>query len=273
MTTRQAPNDTSLAVRLNRWTQIFSRRWLTILLIFVAIYAGLPVAAPFLMKAGLTGAGETIYSLYSSMCHQYSFRSWFLFGEQAVYPREAAHIGGLQPYESFLSEVDATIKAQNYQPPPGYIEAAPSADQALGLQSKYFLGNEQLGYKIAVCQRDVGIWWALLIGGMVYSIPVVRKYLRPVPWWLYILLGIVPIGIDGFSQLLSAPLPPIWTQGFWPLRESTPFFRTITGALFGLMNAWLAFPYLEESAREVDGEISAKFARREQRLQRESSKS
>ena len=272
MTTRQSSNNNALAVRLNRWTLVLSRRWLTVLMIVVAVYAGLPVAAPFLMKAGATGAGEAIYSLYSSMCHQYSFRSWFLFGEQAAYPREAAHISGVQTYESLLPEVDATLKTQNYQPPPEYIQAAPSADQALGLQSKYFLGNDQLGYKIAVCQRDVGIWWALLLGGVLYSIPVVRKYLRPVPWWLYILLGIVPIGIDGFSQLLSAPLPPIWTQGFWPLRETTPFFRTITGALFGIMNAWLAFPYLEESAREVEGEIRTKFARREKRLQAKSSK-
>jgi uncharacterized membrane protein len=270
MTTRPSPKDSSLAVRLNRWTLVFSRRWLTILLLFAFIYAALPVAAPFLMKAGFKGAGQTIYSLYSGMCHQYAFRSWFLFGEQAAYPRESAQISNLQSYESLLPEVDAALSAQTYQPPPEYIAAAPSADQALGLQSKFFLGSDQLGYKIAVCQRDVAIWWALLLGGLVYSIPVVRKHLRPVPWWLYFLLGIAPIGIDGFSQLLSAPLPPIWTQGLWPLRETTPFMRTITGALFGLMNAWLAFPYLEESAREVEGEIAAKFARREQRLKEES---
>jgi uncharacterized membrane protein len=266
MTAPQFPSETSLAVRLNRWAMAISRRWLASLLVLVAVYAGLPLAAPILMRVGLTGPGEAIYGLYSGLCHQYAFRSWFLFGEQAAYPRESARIGDLQTYETLLPKIEASLAEQRYQPPPGFVEAAPSADQALGLRSKYFLGNDQLGYKTGVCQRDVAIWWALFAGGLVYSIPTVRRHLRPVPWWLYVLLGIVPIGIDGFSQLLSNPLPPVWNEAFWPLRETTPFFRTVTGALFGLMNAWLAFPYLEESAREVEQDISAKFARRERRV-------
>jgi uncharacterized membrane protein len=73
---------------------------------------------------------------------------------------------------------------------------------------------------------------------------------------LYLLLGLGPIGLDGFSQLLSNP--PL---SLWPARESTPLFRTVTGALFGLMNGWLALPYLEEAMRETRQEVTAKLRR------------
>jgi uncharacterized membrane protein len=79
----------------------------------------------------------------------------------------------------------------------------------------------------------------------------VRKRLRPVPIVLYVLLGLGPIGLDGFSQLLG--YPPF---EFWPPRETVPEFRVITGMLFGFMNVWLAFPHLErsfvESAQEAE---------------------
>jgi hypothetical protein len=45
------------------------------------------------------------------------------------------------------------------------------------------------------------------------------------------------------------------------VRESIPIFRVLTGFLFGLMNVWLAFPYLErsfkESADDIDTTIEA----------------
>ena len=46
----------------------------------------------------------------------------------------------------------------------------------------------------------------------------------------------------------------------WPVRETSPFLRVLTGALFGLMNAWLAFPYLETSMREVRQEAEQRIA-------------
>jgi hypothetical protein len=54
---------------------------------------------------------------------------------------------------------------------------------------------------------------------------------------------------------------------FWDVRESIPIFRVGTGFLFGLMNVWLAFPYLErsfrESADDIDTTIAAILAEQE----------
>jgi uncharacterized membrane protein len=242
-------DDNAWPVRVNRWTLATSRHYLSIMLIVLGIFVGLPFAAPVLMHLGLTGPGELIYSIYSPLCHQFAFRSWFFFGEQFVYPRAAAHIPGLQPYESYLSEVVQVLG-----------DRQDNTAAALELNSKYFLGDASMGYKVAICERDTGIYLALFFGGLIYSIPYVRRRLRPVPIWLYIVVGLGPIGLDGFSQLLS--YPPF---ELWPLRESTPVFRLLTGVLFGLMNAWLAFPYLEQSARDVIKEIEAKFEKRRQR--------
>jgi len=35
------------------------------------------------------------------------------------------------------------------------------------------------------------------------------------------------------------------------VRETLPAYRALTGALFGAMNIWLAFPYLQISMRET----------------------
>ena len=66
------------------------------------------------------------------------------------------------------------------------------------------------------------------------------------PFWIFVIAGLAPVGIDGLSQLLS--YPPF---EFWPVRETTPIFRILTGAVFGLMSAWLGFPYFERSMQDL----------------------
>jgi len=45
-----------------------------------------------------------------------------------------------------------------------------------------------------------------------------------------------------------------------------PGFRLLTGALFGIMNIWLAFPYLEMSMRDAVEAIGEKLKAAEQML-------
>ncbi len=244
------PPDQSLAVRANRWTLRLSRNWLRLVLIINALYIGLPFAAPTLMHFGATAPANLIYTMYSPLCHQFAFRSWFLFGEQTAYPRQQANTPGFQPYESYSADLNAGKSLTEI------VQLSQWTRELLDL-SRGFTGNPHMGYKVALCERDVAIYGALLIGGLLFAIPYVRQRLRPVPLWLYVLLGVLPIGIDGFSQYLSEP-----PFSLWPMRETTPWFRTLTGALFGLMNAWLAYPYLEDSMRQTMSQIGEKFARR-----------
>jgi uncharacterized membrane protein len=228
----------ALVIGLDRAILSLARHWLLFLNLVIFLYVGLPFAAPMLMQAGATGPARVIYGLYGGLCHQLGYRSFFLFGERAAYPRAI--------FEEY-SGID------------------PDGPDGL-FASRAFVGNERMGWKVASCERDVAIYGVLLLFGLVYAIPAVQARLRPLPWLVYGLIGILPIALDGFSQLFSQLPPELNLYGFhpfaWlPYRESTPFLRTLTGGLFGLANGWLAFPYIRLSAAEVDADLSAKLHR------------
>jgi uncharacterized membrane protein len=198
-----------------------SRRYMIVFNGFVALYIGLAVLAPALQAGEHPGAAKVIYVIYGKMCHQLSYRSWFLFGEQAAYPRKIAGLDNINTYE----------EATGFDP---Y-----DIDRAFR-----FVGNELMGYKVALCQRDIAIYGGILVFGLLFSFT--GKRIPSLPIWAWFLLGIVPIGLDGLSQVLSQ-LP--WD--IIPIRESTPLLRTITGGLFGFTTAWFGYPIVEESMADT----------------------
>ena len=234
-------------VRTNRLILRVSRHWLTVALVFLFLYTGLAFTAPILMEAGFTGAANVLYKLYSPLCHQFAFRSWFLFGDQVAYPRAAAG-SGLKSFEAYAAQDPHFAGVNLYQ-----------WSAELELAARSFKGDPQMGYKTALCERDVAIYGSMLLAGLLFT--RVRRWLRPAPLWLYLMLGLMPIGLDGFSQMFG--YPPFQ---FWPVRETLPGFRLLTGALFGIMNVWLAFPYLEMSLQEAVEAIGEKIEVAEQRL-------
>jgi uncharacterized membrane protein len=219
------------AINLNRLILGFARHWLAVFNVAILAFIGLPFAAPILMRTGATTPARWIYSAYSPFCHQYAFRSWFLFGPSAAYPLSRAEVPG-------ATYGAATGLAEN-----DFVSA------------RAFIGNEAVGYKVALCERDVAIWGSLLVAGILFSF--VRGRLRPLSTLGWVAIGIVPIALDGGSQLLSA-FPGF--SAVLPLRESTPLLRTITGGLFGMANVWMAYPYVEESMSETAATIAAKLA-------------
>jgi uncharacterized membrane protein len=241
--TNKAKKTLSFGMRVDLFMLKLSRYWLRVALTIVGLYATLPFVAPTLMKIGWTAPANALYTLYSPMCHQFAFRSIFLYGEQNFYPREIVGTD-LRPYEAYAAEIPELN--------PGRSPTDFSLD--FFMPARAFRGNEQMGYKTTLCARDVAIYLAMFIGGLIYALPPVRKRLRPIPLWIYVIAGLGPIGLDGFSQLLS--YEPF---NFWTVRETAPFFRVATGAMFGLMNAWLAFPYLERAMWDTRRDIVDKL--------------
>ncbi len=216
-------------IAVDRLILAISRHWLLYLNLFVLLYVGVPFLAPVFMKLGATGPAHVIFTFYSVLCHQLGFRSWYLFGKLPNYPR--------------------AIFQQNTGIDPNDLFAA-----------RAFIGNADLGFKVAFCERDVAIYGAVLLGGLIYTIPGVRRRIGPMPWLAYVLIGVAPIALDGFSQLLSQyPYNLIPPFNLLPYRESTEVLRTLTGALFGISNAWLALPYLKVSLEEVRQELERKL--------------
>lgn len=253
------------AVRLNLWLLGFTRHWLRYVLLFFGLYLSFSLLTPVMMHFGLTGPARVLYTLYSPFCHQFGFRSLFLFGEQTTYPRAISGTSQT-PFESYVADDPSFISSYDYYYSTyngGQIPEKPTSEQLmrewspwLQFASRDFVGNETMGYKATLCARDVAIYTGIFVGGLIYSRPNVRRRLRPVPLLLYALLGLTPIAIDGFSQMLG--YPPF---NLWPPRETLPAFRIVTGALFGLMSAWLALPYLEMSMQETCEQLEAKLIR------------
>jgi uncharacterized membrane protein len=215
------------------------KHYLAIINLLVFLYVGLPFLAPTLMKIGADVPAKVIYTIYSPLCHQFAFRSFFLFGEQPYYPLKEAGMVGVKTLDQVT----------------GFQDLA-NPFSVSRLYARQFIGDATLGYKVAFCERDVAIYAAILLFGLIYGLT--KRRLPSLHWVIWFLIGIVPIGIDGFWQLLSQ-MNFSWLS-FLPYYESTVFMRVLTGGLFGFMTAWFAFPALEESMKDTREVLIKKFA-------------
>lgn len=194
----------------HHWVAVFN---IALLLFLIPVFA-----APLLMHAGNEPLGRQIYTLYAPTCHQLPERSFFLFGSKPAYSWEELVAAGMDP------------------------SLSPA-------QRRTFLGSPALGFKTAVCQRDVVIYAGLLLFGALYARGG-RRLLRPLPiWGLFVFL--LPLAADGMTQAAG-------------LRESTPFLRVLTGLTTAAGAIWFAYPYIDQGMREVRMELERKppFAQR-----------
>lgn len=223
--------------RISFW---ISKRYLLLLNLFMLLYVGLPLLAPTLMKLGAETPANAIYRMYKPLCHQFAFRSFFLYGEQFFYPLEEAGLQNVKTFEevSGITNLDDPYSTSRFE-------------------ARNYIGNETVGYKTALCERDVAIYFAILMFGVLFGLT--GRKTKTLHWAAWLLLGIAPIGLDGFSQLLSQ-FNWDWLSAIIPYRESTPFLRTLTGGMFGLFTAWFAYPNIEESMNETRQYYIKKFA-------------
>ena len=191
--------------------------WIITGLLFFFLLAAF--LAPIFMKLGLEQPAKFIYWIYEVFCHQLTFRSWFLFGQQTFYPRELAGIPNIISYEKTTGDFQLDLKF-----------------------AREFLGNDVLGYKVALCQRDVANYGSLLLFGFIFQLS--GKKIKPLPWYLWIILGLLPIGVDGITQFGGLGISFL---AWLPVRESTPVLRTTTGLLFGITTGLFIFPMVEEN--------------------------
>jgi uncharacterized membrane protein len=222
----QAGGKWTKADRFSYW---IAKHYLAFLNILVLLYFSLPFLAPVFMYVGATKPARVIYSLYGTTCHQLAFRSWFLFGDQYIYPRAAAGIEGLTTYEQLTGNHSEDMES-----------------------ARAFIGDEVTGFKVALCQRDLAIYGSILLFGLIFV--ATGRVIRGLPWYLWVLLALVPIGLDGVGQLLSQP-----PFNLFPYRESTPYLRTLTGFLFGFTTAWFSYPMVEETMADTRRIMEAKL--------------
>lgn len=199
------PYDSSrLARAANGLVAWIARHWLAIFNSAWATYVLLPVAAPLLLWAGFEAPARVLFAIYSFTCHQLPDHSYFLFGPS------------ITPNQTQL------------------VAAGMSSSPNLFLQ-RVFVGNDAIGYKVALCQRDMAIYGGVLVGGLLFAL--VRRRLRTLPTRWFLLL-LIPMAVDGGTQLFG-----------W--RESNWWLRTFTGGLVGLAAVWWAYPFVHDGMADV----------------------
>lgn len=209
---------------VDRFANWVNHHWIALVNLFFIGYLGVAFMAPILMRLGFEQIASIIYKVYGFFCHQLAFRSFFLFGDQIVYPREVAHVDELISFGAAtgLNEMDL-------------------------LGARNFLGDPLLGYKVALCERDVAIYGGIILFGLLFAL--LKNKVKKLPIHIWVIFALLPITLDGFSQLLSQ-IPLKYIAENFPFRESTPCIRTLTGFLFGVGIAWLGFPILSELNEE-----------------------
>lgn len=237
-------NTRTSPTRLERLTHSISRHWILIFSVILGLYVGLPFLAPVFMRLGLEAPGRVIYLIYSFLCHQLPQRSFFLFGPNATYS---------------LTEIQSIW--QNTADP---------------LILRQFMGNAEMGWKVAWSDRMVAMYISLWLFGILWR--PLRRWLKPLPWWGFGLF-LLPMAIDGTSHFVSdlygigqgfrdsnawlaALTNNVFPRNFYAgdaLGSFNSWMRLLTGILFGLGIVRFIFPYIDntfsQQARKLESRL------------------
>jgi uncharacterized membrane protein len=200
------------------------------------------------MQAGATGPANGVYFIYSFFCHQLPERSLFFFGPQTMYS---------------LDQIGAVWSTENQ------------------LVLRQFIGNPEMGWKMAWSDRMISTYGGLWVGGILYAL--MRRRAPRIPMMLWILVGIVPIGLDGFTHFINDILAGSSGLGFRDTNDwlraltanafSDEFYygnmfgsfnswaRWITGLLFGVTTVFALFPIFDASLRDTSQDIEGQLDR------------
>mgnify|MGYP000876042013 CR=1 FL=1 len=207
----------------DKFSKFFRRFYILIFFGVFFCYSAFSIVAPVLMHFQFELPARLIYGGYRFMCHQLPYRSFFLYGEQSYYPlQETNRNAGVISFEEA-----SRLKSADFK------------------EIRNFIGNEQMGYKIAICQRDLAIYLSIAFFCLIYFLSNYR--LPRIHWLFWLIFGLFPMFWDGLSQMISRFMPALVQ-----LRESTPILRVITGSSFGFFTAWFLFPYLEHVFRDQE---------------------
>ncbi len=241
------------ALTVDRFALGLARHWLLYANVLLGIFVLAPFAAPALMAIGATAPADAIYVFYGFLCHQLPQRSFFLFGQKTSY--SLAEISRSWQYDDFFS-----LRA--------------------------FIGNEAMGWKVAWSDRMVSMYGSLWIGGLLFALPrrrdpahIQRVLVSPVVW---LFVGILPMGLDGFSHMINDAVAGISGTGFRDTNAWLQFLtgnifpatfyvgdalgsfnnlaRLVTGALFGLTTIGFLYPFVEIAMQDMARQAQARLA-------------
>lgn len=218
-----------------------ARYWFLIACVLAWLVLALGILAPVFMAADMPDAARWSYDALAPHNHQLPQRSYFLFGET----------GGIQTFSK-----EALI-AQGANP--DNLEA--------------FVGNPEIGYKMALNHRMTAIFVALLFGGLGWGLAGGRPRIS----FMWLVVMALPLLVDGISHMISENsgagfretndwaiaitgglFPPSFYEGT-TMGTLNWWLRTLTGILFGLGLAWFLFTYLSSMFAPVRAQLEPRL--------------
>lgn len=244
--TPYVPRGRFWRVAINRIALGVARHWLIVFNLLLAVWVGLPWLAPAFLHWGWERAASAVYSFYAFQCHQLPERSFFLFGPKPMYSL-------VEIQSAWQNTTDPSILRQ-------------------------WIGNVDMGWKVAWSDRMVSMYSSLLLAGIVYAFA--RKRIQPLPLWGFALL-LLPMLVDGGTHMISdlaglgqgfrdtnrwlaALTGDIFPATFYAgdaLGSFNSWMRLITGVLFGIAVIWLAYPVIDGFFADYVLLIENKFRR------------
>jgi uncharacterized membrane protein len=197
-----------------------------LVLMFMWVYVLGAFVSPVAYSLGNEEVGRGASIFYEQFCHQRVERSAFLFGQD---PSLFYSIDELKEFEA-IPQVNPYVENQEY---PEYF--------GHGLD-----GNEEIGWKVSFCIRDIALYLALAVTSTVLYF--LKKKVN-IPVWVYIIL-FAPMVVDGVFQSIVTTLE--WEAIPIEYVNNIPK-RIITGVMFGTGFGLFVYGYLIEAVNELKG--------------------
>src|SRR6266487_3213169 len=164
----RSASQTRRIILMKRVVLGLARHWLLFINLLIGVWVGLPWLAPIFMHWGWGRAAHAIYFFYSLQCHQLPERSFFLFGPKPMYS---------------LAEIQSAWQ-----------------DTSDLFVLRQWIGNVDMGWKVAWSDRMVSMYTSILLSGLLYGF--IRRRLRPLSFSAFA-LSLLPMIIDGITHAIS----------------------------------------------------------------------
>jgi uncharacterized membrane protein len=165
-------------------------------------------------------------------------RSWFLFGRSFTYP-----LGEIEPLAGTTH-----------------------------LALRQFVGNPDMGWKVAWSDRMISLYGGIWVAGMLYAL--LRKRLPRLSPVVWLFLGVLPLALDGLSHMINDALAGVSGIGYRDTNAWLQFLtgnvfpatfyagdafgsfnnlmRLVTGLLFGVLTVWFLYPIVDRAMKEIE---------------------
>ena len=174
-----------------------SRLYYTVLVILLLLNVTI-FLPPFLIFAGYEQAGAALYNLHN-YDHQWIYRSECLMKDaQGAYSYEDCILQGKESEAKIF-----TLYTTNGDSKYTNVSFSQYKQSQIGInKAEKVERNGKVGYKFANDTRDYAIYLPWFLVMLIYPF-VIKKADINVPDGLWFIIALIPIGIDGTTQLLA----------------------------------------------------------------------